>query len=335
MVVNVTDKSGPFVITNPNTEGKIWTIGGQQNITWNVANTTASPVSCANVKISLSTDGGLTFPTVLVNSTANDGSYNVIVPNKPTIAARVKIEAIGNIFFDINNKDFTIAPLPAPPCPDIYEPNNKQSDTKLIPVNTNISAKVFPVADEDYYKFTTTNDAPGFKISLTNLPVDCDMIIYDSNDEEVGSSVNAGLDNEFIEYNGANQGGTYYLQVFGIGDQENNKDCYKLHITTNSILSLVGEQASKSTSVNNQVVLHKALKIYPNPVKDNQVTVQFFSAGKKIEKITVADLTGKILLEKTVNAYEGVNTSRIQLPELASGLYVIRVGKEVAKLTVQ
>ena len=41
-------------------------------MTWNVANTTAAPVSTANVEIALSVDGGYTFPYILAASTPND-----------------------------------------------------------------------------------------------------------------------------------------------------------------------------------------------------------------------------------------------------------------------
>lgn len=107
VVVTVTNTSGPFTVTAPNTAVS-WTGGSAQTITWNVANTTASPVSCANVKISLSTDGGQTFPTVLAASTPNDGSETLTIPNTATTTARIKIEAVGNIFFDISNTNFTI-----------------------------------------------------------------------------------------------------------------------------------------------------------------------------------------------------------------------------------
>ena len=105
--VNVRADSGPFVVTAPNTA--VTVAGGSQlNVTWNVANTNAAPVSATNVKISLSTDGGNTFPTVLVASTANNGSATVTVPNVPTTTARIKVEAVDNIFFDISDTNFTI-----------------------------------------------------------------------------------------------------------------------------------------------------------------------------------------------------------------------------------
>jgi hypothetical protein len=106
-VVTVSATAGPFVITAPNT-AVTWAGGSTQNVTWNVASTTATPVSCANVKVSLSTDGGLTFPTVLIASTPNDGTAAVTVPNTPSTTARIKVEAVGNIFFDISNTNFTI-----------------------------------------------------------------------------------------------------------------------------------------------------------------------------------------------------------------------------------
>lgn len=106
LTVTVDAASGPFVVTSPNTNVS-WAGNSSQTITWNVANTTALPVACANVKISVSTDGGNTFST-LVASTPNDGSESVTIPNTPTNTARIKVEAVGNIFFDISNADFTI-----------------------------------------------------------------------------------------------------------------------------------------------------------------------------------------------------------------------------------
>jgi len=106
MTVTVTNSSGPFAVTAPNTAVS-WAGNSSQTVTWSVANTTASPVSCANVKISISTDGGTTFNT-LVASTPNDGSEVITVPNTPTTTARIKVEAVGNIFFDISNTNFTI-----------------------------------------------------------------------------------------------------------------------------------------------------------------------------------------------------------------------------------
>jgi len=101
----------PFAVTSPN-GGESYPGGSSQTVTWNVAGSNAAPVNSLLVKISLSTDGGFTYPTVLVASTANDGSEAVTLPDIATTTARVKVEAVDNIFFDISNNNFTITAAP-------------------------------------------------------------------------------------------------------------------------------------------------------------------------------------------------------------------------------
>lgn len=111
--ITVTAGSGPFQVTAPNT-AVTWNVGSTQTVTWNVANTTAAPVSCANVRISLSTDGGYTYPVELAASVPNNGTASILVPNNVSNTCRVKVESVGNIFFDISNANFVIK-LPTSP----------------------------------------------------------------------------------------------------------------------------------------------------------------------------------------------------------------------------
>jgi hypothetical protein len=103
--------AGPFLVISPST-AVVYKGGMVQTVTWNPANTDVAPVNTASVKISLSTDGGHTYPIVLAESTANDGSESVTLPNLGTSQARIKIEAVDNIFFDISNVDFAIQAQP-------------------------------------------------------------------------------------------------------------------------------------------------------------------------------------------------------------------------------
>lgn len=107
MRVTVNGTAGPFTVSAPNTAVS-WSVGSTQTVTWNVAGTNVSPVSCANVNILLSIDGGFTYPITLVSNTPNDGSQAIVVPNNVATTCRVKVEAADNIFYDISNVNFTI-----------------------------------------------------------------------------------------------------------------------------------------------------------------------------------------------------------------------------------
>lgn len=104
---NVDGNSGPFKILSPNTSSTK-TGNSVMNISWDVANTNNAPVSCSLVDILLSTDGGQNFNQVLLSGTPNDGSASITLPNINTNRARIKLQANGNIFFDINDANFSI-----------------------------------------------------------------------------------------------------------------------------------------------------------------------------------------------------------------------------------
>lgn len=104
------DASGPLKVANPNDITVVWPEATQQTVLWDVNGTDAAPVSCTDVQILISTDGGNTY-SVLVNSTPNDGVESVTAPLVPaTISTcRIKVKAAGNIFFDVSDFNFTIA----------------------------------------------------------------------------------------------------------------------------------------------------------------------------------------------------------------------------------
>ncbi len=106
LTITVDGNSGPFLETT-NLAGS-YPGSSTQTITWSVANTTAPPVSCPTVDILLSTDGGLTFPTVLVANTPNDGTEPITLPAVLTTTARIKVAGSNTIFFDISNVNFAI-----------------------------------------------------------------------------------------------------------------------------------------------------------------------------------------------------------------------------------
>lgn len=105
--VNSTDA---FAAVNPVS----WAQGSTQNIEWIVGQSAdVSTINCQTVSIKLSTDGGLTFPIVITPATPNNGSFPYTVPAIPdTTNARILIEAVDNIFYDVSDFNFSISTDP-------------------------------------------------------------------------------------------------------------------------------------------------------------------------------------------------------------------------------
>ncbi|MFD0861108.1 reprolysin-like metallopeptidase [Sungkyunkwania multivorans] len=107
MTVTVDENSGPFAVTSQ-TSNVVYDGDSVQTITWDVAGTNAGVVNATGVNILMSDDGGNTFPYILASDVSNDGSHDVVIPNINTTEARIWVEGAGNIFFAVNNSDFTI-----------------------------------------------------------------------------------------------------------------------------------------------------------------------------------------------------------------------------------
>jgi subtilisin-like proprotein convertase family protein len=170
--------AGPFVVTNPNTAAVVWTSNSTATVAWNVANTTAPPISTSQVEILLSTDGGLTYPYTLAASTSNDGTEMVLVPNVTTTQARVMVKALNNVYFDISNANFKIQ-APVVPSFTLVTNNNTSAACQdgtaefsfemlqLAGFNTPVVFSATGVPAGATTTFTPNNTAPPADVILT------------------------------------------------------------------------------------------------------------------------------------------------------------------------
>ncbi|MDA9774472.1 M12 family metallo-peptidase, partial [Saprospiraceae bacterium] len=101
------DAAGPFLVMEPNTS-VTWNSSAQETVNWDVSGTDQAPISCSNVDIFLSLDGGFTYPVLIEANVPNDGTHEITVPNVNSTTARIMVKCSDNIFFDISDENFTI-----------------------------------------------------------------------------------------------------------------------------------------------------------------------------------------------------------------------------------
>ena len=105
----VAGSAGPFRVTSQ-LDSTDWSVGSEQTISWDVANTDdPDSVNCQFVDILISLDGSKIFDFILADSIPNNGSYSFTLPAIPnSFGARIMVRSVGNLFFDINNGPINI-----------------------------------------------------------------------------------------------------------------------------------------------------------------------------------------------------------------------------------
>ena len=122
--------AGPFRVTASATAATVRP-GSLYNVTWDVLGTNQAPVSCANVQVLFSSDGGQTFPTTLLASTPNNGTAQVRLPATTTTQGRLKVQAVGNVFFAISAANLTLTGTPLPVTLVSFSAETRGTSTRL------------------------------------------------------------------------------------------------------------------------------------------------------------------------------------------------------------
>ncbi len=249
MTVNTTASSGPFVVTNPNTELD-WEVNTSETITWDVANTTAAPVSCANVDILYSTDGGLSFPYTLVTNVPNNGSNTITVPDVVTSQFRIMVKCSDNIFFDISNENVSIGvqtvcqtfnsvdvpiSIPSSGTPTVFSDLPIALGENIIEINVlNLEGTHSWIGD---LKFTLISPS-STEVVLVNQECGNDDD-FDVNFDDDGSTLSCPYNNNqtaaplanLSDFNGNNPDGTWMLKIEDFADQDGGQlDSWSIEI---------------------------------------------------------------------------------------------------------
>jgi hypothetical protein len=277
--------TGAFAVSIPN-GGQNWLGGTSQTVTWNVASTSGALINTANVKILMSADGGLTYPTTVLASTPNDGTQSVTIPNIPTNTnVRFMIQAIGNIFFDISDANFTITqsgPLP------------------VGLLDFNASAKTNHV--ELGWKTVFEQNSRGFEVqrSIDNA----------SNFSSIGFINSQG--NGFIDRN-------YSTNDNNV--KKNTRYYYRLKqvdLDARSTYSPVRSVILKDSRLAN-------ITVNPNPVTDDMLTIKMNENRITSLQAQVIDAAGRILSDTRFGNVAPGAVLSMPAKSLSAGVYILRL----------
>ena len=210
--INVRGEAGPFVVTQPNSN-ITWVGNSQQTVTWNVANTNTGLVNTANVRITLSTDGGQTFPTTLAESTPNDGSQTVTVPNVLTSTARIRVEAVGNIYFDISNVNFSIVQACLSTSISVGQTINETLNTDCSFVGTNRYLDIYTFSGTAGQRVAISMNSTAFN-SYLSLVNSNNVVIQEDDNGGGGTNSRIPVNSGFFELPATGVYSIYATSVF-------------------------------------------------------------------------------------------------------------------------
>lgn len=348
--ITVSATVGPFAVTSQSTSGVSWNQGSTQTIAWVVNNTSTLPGS-ANVDILLSTDGGLTFPTVLAANTPNDGSETITVPNLAAVNCRLMIRPTGNIYYAVNSTPFAIGytvtfacntysgtslpiitatGVPANQIGTINVPItgeinsvsvfNTITHTYLSDVITDISSPQNPTNFVRVYNRLCgeTNGTLNLKFMNSGGPINC----------TAGAATLQTLQSadSFSVFNGQNPQGIWRLRVYDTFPGDNG-----------TLNSWSIEICTQTATLSTENFGFDNFAIYPNPNKGN-FTVSFGNPSDETVTIAVMDMRGRKIFEKNYQSGSTFN-QEIQLENAQTGVYLLNLTngdrKEVKRIIVE
>ena len=156
----ITVSGSPFTVDNPNGSDRL-ECGTSDTVSWTVGGGTVA----LTVNILLSTDGGGSFPTTLAAATPNDGSQPVSVPQTLSSSTRVRIDSVGNVFFNVSAPTSIVDTLN----PSITAPSDVTAECTS-PAGTPVALGSPTATDACDTSLAVSNDAPGlFPLGGTTL----------------------------------------------------------------------------------------------------------------------------------------------------------------------
>ncbi|MBL0913710.1 MAG: T9SS type A sorting domain-containing protein [Bacteroidia bacterium] len=334
--------TGPFRVTAPNT-AVAWTAGTTQTVTWDIAGTTANGINCQNVNIRLSTDGGYTYPIMVLANTPNDGTQQITVPSvggSSVNTCRIMVESVGNIFFDISNANFTISPNGAAPVAAIGT-SAGSGVCKGTAINFNDQSSGSPTS----WQWTFTGGTPSsstqqnpsgivwntsgtYNVSLTvtngagSNTVSSQVVIYNTPTATTSSTISGGSNGTATAT--PSGGMAPYTVTWSTSPVQTGNTASGLApgTYTATITDARGCQGTVQVTVASNISLDESnapeLNVFPNPFNEGFNVDVPFTAGT----YRLTDAAGKTVLEGRVN---NSGLLYIAADRLSAGMYILKM----------
>jgi hypothetical protein len=210
-------------------------------------------------------------------------------------------------------------------CNDVFElnTNNTFSTAKEIPLNATLTALIDSKIDNDYFVFKVADAHKHIQVSLSNLPNDYDVRLYNSQQQLIGSSNRKGLLDEKIVFNNAPMD-YYYVRIFSTAASSATQ-CYKFAV---NIAENIFTREDGTDNLGDVKTLGK-LQTYPNPASEN-INVELAMEIEGTAQISLMDMTGRAILQKTYDVSPSNNIVNLDIMGAADGFYIlnVRLGEE-------
>lgn len=219
-------------------------------------------------------------------------------------------------------------------CNNSYESNGSISAAKTIAVNTDINSMIATSGDNDYFKFSNTSSQKNIYVTLTNLPADYDLRLYNSKGSLLATSQASGTGSEGIKYNNASTG-TYYARVYGYNGAFSASSCYTLRA---SISSTAFKLDGSGQDISGKISEDMHIALYPNPANGIATVEMNFTEPVEYAVVQVYDFSGKVIRVNNYNTLEGVVQMNVDLSDMPNGIYPVVIssplGTQAKKLVI-
>jgi subtilisin-like proprotein convertase family protein len=348
LVITVSDDAGPFRVTSQDMDVTSWVPGTQETISWDVAGSDSNGIDVSQVNILLSVDGGISFTEVLAANVPNDGNQVISVPEIRAPNCFVMVEAVGNIFFSISARSFSIGDFNktcntyfAADTPLTIPDNDPKGVSSSITVTEDISIERIdvrlieqinnsltgPGIDHSYLgDLTVSLQSPqGTTVDLIReicgSGQDIEATFSDAGDALECNSFNPGISGvkkaieDLSAFNGENARGIWTLTVTDAQDE----DVGSLQAWGLEICGFDEVLASKTYAF-------EEFKVFPNP-SNGVFNLRFRSEEIGDVRVELYDLLGRTIADFNFRSKSIDFEEQLDLSQISRGTYILRVRK--------